>query len=98
MRLLHEFECFNAPDVGVRIGFKRLRAERAAKRDHPLAVFDSCKPFAAGDGFLADSALHVGAVEVAGIKLPHTISFLSSGVSGTAVEVGKKLNRRERHR
>ena len=75
-----------------------LCAKRAAKGDHPLTVFDSREPFAAGDGFLANGALNVFAVEVAGIKLTHTISFLSSWFSTTGSDTGKVLKRRERHR
>src|SRR5919109_2308751 len=69
VRLPHEFEGFNAPEVGVRTLLECFRAERAAECDHPLAVFDSREPFAAGNGLLADGALDVCTFKVAGIKI-----------------------------
>src|SRR6266511_4341349 len=87
-------QCFNAANVRVRIGFKRLRAERAAERDHPFAVFDAGEPFTARDGFLANGTLHVCSIYVAGVVVGHNVSSCLRLLS----VVVAALRRRERHR
>ena len=68
-------ECLDAPNVGVRIGFKRLCAQRATKRNHPVAVLDAGEPFVALDCIFANHALNGCAVEVAGVIITHTSPF-----------------------
>jgi hypothetical protein len=83
----HILKRLNAPDVGVRAALKRLRAERAAKRDHPLVVRDAGEPFAASDGFFADRALDVFDIKIAGIKVRHGFSNLVTARSLSAAEI-----------
>jgi hypothetical protein len=64
LRLPHELKSLDSADLGARFGLERLGAERTAERDHPLAVFDSGKPFPAGEDFLADGAIDVFAADL----------------------------------
>ena len=72
--LAHELQRLDAPNVTVRIGFKRLCAKRTAKRNHPFAMLDSGEPSAARNGVFADGALDESDFDIAGIKLTHTTS------------------------
>lgn len=49
--LSHKVECFDASNVGVWPGFKRLGAKRATKRNHKIAMFDARTPPASSDNF-----------------------------------------------
>jgi len=96
--LPHVLDCFDPAHLGVRFGLEGFRAERTAQGDHELAVLDAGEPFAARDDFVADGALDVFAVAVAGIELTHTISFPGSEVVAVIAGVDEVLRRRERQR